>query len=474
MQQRRSRVGRHALRARRVLALPSMVLTVALVVSGSLALADAGSAADPHAAAQTSSPTQKPKGGGSGNNGSRTVFTPRTGVITSDPRNASRGVVVANIIKAINNTPRGQQIRILTWNLASRNFVNRLLFANHRGVSVRLIMSAGKANEQPRSSGDFWRLKRGLRTPSPDHPQAKGQHSWAHACDGSCRGTRGIAHTKSFIFSRVGKADDVVMSTSANATEVSTHFQWNDLFTLVGNARIYDKFDNIFKQSAMDTAAHPAYQTEDAETVSAYFYPWKGMTARGDRVLNELGRVQCKGTRDGAGINGRTSIHVAQDAIIDDRGIRIAKRLRTMYEHGCYIKIVYSLMGNQILDILRHTSRGPVPIQQIVRDTNADGVYDYYLHSKVMTLSGRYGKDRSAQIAWQGSENWSGLALISDEQGLKITRDNVTRQYSNWIDRLYGNPPAKYSRPMARVAGRRVAASQARGVDPYANIRANL
>ena len=60
------------------------------------------------------------------------------------------------------------------------------------------------------------------------------------------------------------------------------------------------------------------------------------------------------------------------------------------------------------LGILAHHP-GPVPLRQIVGDLDEDGIYDRYIHSKVMAVSGWYRRTERP-VAWQGSENWSGLA----------------------------------------------------------------
>ncbi len=399
-------------------------------------------------------------------------YRPRTGMRVNNPlRSEARRRIISHIVNSIESTRAGQKIRIFTWNLASTTVVRELLDANARGVSVRLIMSQGKANEQPRD-GDYWRLKRGLKRRSHSHPQPKALHSWARACDRSCRGRRGISHSKYFLFSKVGKkASNVVISTSANATEVSANDQWNDAWTLVGNKKIYNGFMDNFSQSAKDKPLKRGYRTTNAETMSAYFYPWSGKDARGDRVMKELKRIKCTGVRNGTGINGRTSIRIAQDAIIDDRGIAIAKILRQKWQAGCNIRIAYALIGRQVRYILGHTSRGPVPIRQIVQDFNGDYVYERYLHAKVLSVSGRYRQDRSARIVWQGSENWSGLAKLSDEQGFKIRRSGAQKNYSAWVDYLFNNPPPRGS---AREVADREAAARARGIDPYALIREEL
>ncbi|HEX6148592.1 phospholipase D-like domain-containing protein [Nocardioides sp.] len=395
----------------------------------------------------------------------RRPYSPRSGVIHTDPRRADRRKLLNHIIRSIGSTRRRQFIRIISWNVASPSFVDKLIRAHRRGVSVRLLMAQGKAE----GNRDYGQLRRALRAKRPKGARVgKRYRSWARACDRSCRGRRGIAHSKIFIFSKVGRAPRVVMSTSANATEVAVRDQWNDLYTSVGSKPIYRGFVNAFNESARDKPVARAYRAFRGRDLVGYVYPWSGKNAKGDRVMRDLKRITCRGARGGTGINGRTRIRIAQDAIINDRGVEIAKILRRKWEAGCNIRIVYALMGKRALGILRHTTRGRVPIQQIVNDWTGDGVYDRYLHSKVLAVSGWYGNDRSTRISWQGSENWSGLAKLSDEQGFQIRRDGAEGVYARWVDYLFNNPPP----PSSSTATLRSARS--RGVDPYALIKEEL
>ncbi len=394
----------------------------------------------------------------------RRVFTPRSGVIVTDPRRTDRRKLLNHVVKSIAATKRRQFIRIISWNVFSRVFVDRLIGAHRRGVSVRLLMAAGKAEGNPY----YARLRRELRDLRPkDRRLPPKFRSWARVCEGSCRGTRGIAHSKLFIFSKVGRARRVVMSSSANATEVAVAYQWNDLYTQVGNRAIYSGFVKAFAEAAEDRPVRRGYKVFRGRDVIGYVYPWRGRDAKGDRVIKELQRIRCVGAQGGTGINGRTRIRIAQDAILNDRGVRISQLLRTKWENGCNIRIVYALLGHRSLGILRHTSRGPVPIQQIVSDWNDDGVYDRYMHSKVMAVSGWYARDRSTRIAWQGSENWSGLATISDEQGFRIRRSGAEGVYARWVDYLFHNPPPPPPEETLRLA-------RSRGIDPYALIKEEL
>ena len=136
------------------------------------------------------------------------------------------------------------------------------------------------------------------------------------------------------------------MSTSANATEVAVNYQWNDLYTQVGN-RTSTPASSRPSPRRRGPAGQAWLQRVPRPDVIGYVYPWKGRDASGDRVIKELKRITCVGAQGGTGINGRTRIRIAQDAIIDDRGIKIAQILRTKWENGCNIRIVYALMGNR-------------------------------------------------------------------------------------------------------------------------------
>lgn len=396
-------------------------------------------------------------------------YTPTTGVTLTNPLGKSKHRIMGRFLRTIRATPRGEKIRIITWNLVSSRFVKTLIRAHDRGVSVRLLMSKRKATSQSRG-GSYYTLKRNLRQGNKRRSAA--MKSWARGCSSSCRGRSGIAHSKLFLFSKAGRARNVVMSTSANATEVAVYRQWNDMYTLVGNRKIYSGFYDVFKEATKDRPVRRQYRTFAGKSVTGYVYPARGPAAKGDRVKKELRRISCRGARGGTGINGRTRIRIGQDAIINSRGIEIAKILRHKYQSGCNIKIVYALMGKEVRRILTHTSRGKVPMRQIVQDWDEDGVYDRYLHAKVMTVSGVYRKDHSALVAWQGSENWSNVATVSDEQGFKVRRSGAERAYTRWVEWLFRNPPQRTPGSTSRAQTLRTA--RARGVDPYAQIKEEL
>ncbi len=444
-------------------ALAPTVVTMALVVGGTAAIPAAGAPQARTAAVASSQASSPVLPAADSTVEKKKRFSPKSGVKVTNPLGTSRKQIMNHILKAIRATPKGEKIRLISWNIASRDFVKALINAHERGVSVRVLMSQQKADDQPKS-GDYWRLRRALRKRNGLPARL---YSWARGCNRSCRGTRGIAHSKLFLFSRVGRSRNVVMSTSANATDVAVYRQWNDLYTNVGNAKIYNGFIKVFLEAAKDKPVRNAYRTFPGKSVMGYVYPWRGAKAKGDRVKRELKRIKCRGARGGTGINGRTRIRIAQDAIIDKRGQEIARILRDKWEAGCNMRITYALMNNKARKILNNTKRGPVPRRQIVQDWDNDGIYDRYLHAKVLAVSGVYRNDHSARVAWQGSENWSGLAKISDEQGFRIRRGGAEGKYARWVDWMFTNPPPRNPATTLRVA-------RARGVDPYALIKEEL
>jgi phosphatidylserine/phosphatidylglycerophosphate/cardiolipin synthase-like enzyme len=371
----------------------------------------------------------------------RGAYTPRKGVKFNYPLSKTQShTIVRHIRLTIRSAPKGSRISIISWNYKSRNFEDALLAAHRRGVTVRLLMSNAMAVQQG-PNGPFVRLRRGLMQHQKKRPPSR--RSWARTCKASCRGGNGIAHVKSYLFSQSGRAKNVVIVSSANLTEVSARNQWNDAFTMVNNKGLYDKYVDIFKEATLDKRAHPPFQTYKVDdTMSTWFLPYLGGKAVGDPVVRALAPIRCKGATGRSGIDGRTAIRIGQTAILDDRGLAIARRLKELYNNGCNIRIAYAVVGPNIKDILRSGSgRGPVPMRHIVQDFDGDGNYDRYIHMKTMTVSGVYGRKTSAHVIYNGTQNWTQVSLVSDEAGYLFQDPAIERQYAAAINRIFDNPP---------------------------------
>ncbi|WP_367262259.1 phospholipase D-like domain-containing protein [Pimelobacter simplex] len=128
------------------------------------------------------------------------------------------------------------------WNIRGRSWMKSLIRAHKRGVAVQVIMDKvnwGPGHPNPEAAAVAKVLKGKENRPV---------QSWLKRCSSSCRGKRGIPHSKFYLFSRVNDRSYVTMFGSNNATNVAAEDQWNDLYTWVNNKKIYTTFQNVFNQ----------------------------------------------------------------------------------------------------------------------------------------------------------------------------------------------------------------------------------
>lgn len=368
-------------------------------------------------------------------------YSPRPGVRFNEPygrQNTSPFRIRRHILRSIDSTVRRDQVKIAAWNIRGRPFTDALIRAHRRGVSVQVIIDRSNwTAEHP--NPDAARLARAVAG-----RENRKYQSFLKRCYRSCRGTRGIPHSKFFLFDHVQKRRHVTMFGSNNATDVAAKDQWNDLYTFVDNKAVYDTFASIFVQMKRDQSVGSrgfVRRTFGSRTID--FYPYRGPLAKelGDPDLGRLNQIRCKGATGGAGYNGRTKIRIAQTAIHGERGLLLARKLVQLRRAGCDIRIVYALMGDRVHKLLKDNR---VPKLQLAYDRNRDGVYDIYLHMKSMAVSGYYGARSDARIVFNGSANWSGVPLASDEVVGHFPGKAITAAYINWIDFLFKNRPSSW------------------------------
>lgn len=372
-----------------------------------------------------------------------TKFTPKAGVKFNDPYNRKHKSdnVRNQIVKTINAVPGGQTIMFASWNTRGAAYRDALIRAHQRGVTVKVIVDVYNANKQ-RPNPDVDALRAEFKK-KKNKKRARDQRSLVKRCVGSCRGGRGIPHQKFFLFSQAGNAQWVTMYGSNNATDIAVVAQWNDHYTIVGDQQVYNGFSTIFDQMMRDKRMKNPYATfsDTAGTSNFFFYPYYGAGAGGDPDLKRLKQVTCSGATGGTGTNGRTRIRMGQDALLGERGIKIAHKLVKLRKAGCDIKIVYSLLGKRIRNILK---AGRVPTLQYSYDRDRDGLYDIYLHMKAMTISGNYAGRTDARVVYNGTANWTPKALMSDEVVAEIWDPALEAKYTRWINYLFNHRPKSW------------------------------
>ncbi|KRF03516.1 hypothetical protein ASG88_22185 [Nocardioides sp. Soil777] len=406
--------------------------------------------------APTETPTEDPT------QDATSKWHPRPGVRFNEPRDPEQSHKINRYIRqAIANTPKGQSMKLVTWNFSNQLFVNDIIAAHKRGVSVRLVMANGLAEDQSRSNGYFWQVQRALQKGNKKRPGYL--KSWARTCKNSCRGKEGIQHGKWFMFSRTGGRNMVVMSTSANLTDAAAYNQWNDLLTVQGRQGTYAAYEAVFKEMSRDRQVKPAFRTFDDKNYDGWFFPQMG-PLRNHNVIRLLNKVKCKGARGDAGKNGKTVIRVSQAVFNGRPGSAIAGKLRGLKKDGCNIKLVYGVLNNNSRKLLDN-----IPSRTILEDTNGDGFVDRYVHMKALTISGVYGRNKSAHVVYQGSANFSGMATLSDEQGFIINSLALEKSYSKFINYLFKNPP-----PQGQDLVKEIILRQSAGYDPFAQVREEM
>ncbi len=358
------------------------------------------------------------------------------------PRDPSTGVPLAG-----NGT-----IRIATWSFNDWAIARALVAARNRGVSVQ-VMGAATANLDY-APWQYLRRSLGADLYRPGHPETAEQYSFARQCRGACRGSGGTPHSKYFLFDDVGSRHvrDVVVQTSMNLTAFAVDGQWNQAQVL-RSADVYDDFLAVFRQTRLGRRVASPYHLASFGNVVDLFFPKPGAGASSDPVMQVLDHVSCRGSAVTG--DGRTRIRIIQYAVYGTRGLWIAKRLRSLWNSGCDVGIIYSVSSRPVLSVLRSpTGRGKVPMRQSVVKNRAGEIVKYN-HSKWMTIAGRWAGNSRSWLTLNGSSNWSDT-FGNDEQMQRISGSaHVVRANAayttTWRQRTSRPPPGGRLAPSGRV-----------------------
>jgi phosphatidylserine/phosphatidylglycerophosphate/cardiolipin synthase-like enzyme len=392
-------------------------------------------------------------------------YSPAPGVVFNSalgPRE-NRNRIFGKIIAAINHAPARSRIRIMSWNIMSRTAVDALVRAQARGVKVRVLMDNTNLVDIPNPG--FKRLRATFKRTNQSEQIKQSRRSYAKTCIESCRGARGAAHAKIYLFSKTGKAKNVVMSSSANLTVAGANNQWNDMYTWVDNHEIYKFAVRVYKEMWQDTPVPQQFVQYTSGKESLGFTPLMGPSGRTpDPVKSLLDQVTCHGADKTR--HGRTIIRAAPDVIRNRRGMLIAQRLKELWAQGCDVRIAYTVMGIDVHRFLgQPTARGVVPKRHLVQDFNGDGEFDNYFHLKALTINGVFAGNPASYVVLNGSSNWSGYAAICDENFAILMRRSPTMKYQHFIDYWYENFPRN-----RRLDARTVRAVARGEIDPYAHV----
>ena len=359
------------------------------------------------------------------------AYTPAPGPIFNNPRGsaAAKDRIVTHIVDTINATPRYSVIRIAAYSNDRPDVVDALIAAHKRGVDVQMVLN------------DNWTSKATKRLIAVLGTDTN-RRSFLSICAGSCRGGAGNQHMKFYLFSRAGKAKDVVMVGSANTTGWGARTQWNDLYTAVGVPNLRDLYTKLFEQLVRDRRVANPYIQKTADGFESEFYPYPDLTPSNDPVMNRLDAVRCAAS-GGTGSKGHTVIRITMYGWGAERGLWLAQKVAELDRSGCDVRALVSSPGRKVVGTLK---RGGVLVRSADLDldknekTGFGGTpYEVFTHQKMMALSGTW-RGQSGYQVWTGSENWSGMAGLNDEVTIRIPKRSAYEKYvanfnyvwSNW------------------------------------------
>ncbi len=320
-------------------------------------------------------------------------------------------------------------VRVATWSFNDWDIANALKAAKKRGASVQAIAARQVNDKEGYRPWSNARSDLGYFRGTVPSDQLNDESSWAHDCPGSCRGGGGTHHSKYFLFKDVGKdhIGNITVQSSMNLTKFAFTGQWNFATTWRNHADVYDDFMTIFNQSAQEKS-NGYEKFNESGSIQSIFFP--NHNADRDPVMGILNNG-CSGGR----------IRLINYAIYDERGNEIAQRLRTLWNRGCNIKIIYSISSRPVLGILRAKSgRGPIPMKQSTIK-NSRGEVKKYNHSKWIAVGNR---------VLSGSCNYSDMNNDEQHQEFSGAGPYIKAFNKTWRQRSSHAPPSFNTRLGAR------------------------
>jgi len=389
------------------------------------------------------------------------TWRPRVGPVFNNPlgKLSSQQAILRQVLAAVRHTRRGATIQMAVYSFDRSDLASALRKAHRRGVHVQIVVNKAVLSGVSRS------LRRQLgRNPH--------RSSFLVACPGACRkkGDGGNMHVKVFAFSQTGAARNVVISSSGNMTSKAIYRQWNDSYTVSGDAGLYATWKKLFRQMALQRRVGPrrlVYTSSD-RTYSAWFerslasagnqpatatattsLTTARYRASADPVVNRIRRVGCRAPA-GYGHHGRTVIRIAAYAMFEVRGQALAKALIRKKRQHCDIAIIISVPGRGTYKMLQRAGIRIRSADWMFAERVAseeDGISGFgprfYSHLKFMAINGTYS-GAPTKTVWTGSENWDTISFDNEEVVLTINDASVYRSYiDRWNSMWYGKATHK-------------------------------
>ncbi|MCZ4611514.1 phospholipase D-like domain-containing protein [Streptomyces sp. Lzd4kr] len=372
------------------------------------------------------------------------------GPVFNDPLGtaAQRKAIFTQLVRLIEATPSGAQIRGAMHEFVDQEVANALIAAHRRGVDVRLVVDDSTyvgPDGAEFANAAFRSLRSTLGTNT-------GARSWIVVCDDRFedadgvddvqRGCLAVAppqpaynHNKFFLFSRIGPFDGgtsysrVVFQTSSNLSDWYKVESFNDAVTFTDTA-VYNGYasyhDRLRRGRTLARGDNNAYfSTPTGSTYRGYFFPRGDASYNNpatDTVVNVLDEVTCAYT--GAdGLQHRTAIRIVTHSFLGSRR-QVADKLAQLRGRGCWIDIVYGDSDSAITSRLNAAGIR----HRRCRIPDGPGI-DVRPHNKQMLIDGDFNGATTPRV-YTGSANLTGSSLRSaDEAIVRITSASYHARY---------------------------------------------
>ncbi|MDF3148631.1 MULTISPECIES: phospholipase D-like domain-containing protein [unclassified Streptomyces] len=366
---------------------------------------------------------------------------------------AQRKAIFTQLVRLIDATPAGAQIRGSMHEFVDQEVANALIAAHGRGVDVRLILD-DSTYVGPDGAEFANPAYRSLRAVLGTSTAAR---SWVVVCDDRFedadgvddvqRGCLAVAppqpaynHNKFFLFSRIGPFDDgtsysrVVFQTSSNLSDWYKVESFNDAVTFT-DSTVYNAYASYHEQlrqgRTLARGNNNAYfSTPTGSTYRGYFFPRGDASYNNpatDTVVNVLNEVSCAYT--GAdGLRHQTDIRIVMHSFFGSRR-QVADKLAQLRGRGCWIDVVYADSDSAITSRLNAAGiqhRG-------CRIPNGPGI-DVRPHNKQILLDGDYNGDITPRV-YTGSANLTGSSLRSADEA--IVRISSASHHARYLSEFY-------------------------------------
>jgi phosphatidylserine/phosphatidylglycerophosphate/cardiolipin synthase-like enzyme len=348
------------------------------------------------------------------------VYSPRNSTIFNNPKGtkAQKLAIITQLDRTIDAAPKYSTIKMAQYLFDIDSTANKLVAAHRRGVNVQVLIDDGNQTKQSKL------VRQVLGT-------NKKALSFVTTCLHGCMSsTSSVMHSKLYLFSQAGSSKLVSMVASANPYTGNTFKSWNNIHTIVGDATIYNSLNQYFVDLIRDKDNLNYYRTTQSGKFKLYYFPRKAVKGRTTVVsLDVMNHVTCSDPGKGYGKDGKTEIKIAMWGWSAAR-MDLAKKVWELHNRGCKVTVILNSgrTNPKVIATLvkRSKNRGVMPVYDVWKDKNNNGIGEFYMHHKMYQINGKWFGHSSTKVVYTGSQNFTGPAQLANDDMILRILDNPT------------------------------------------------